>query len=247
MFKDFMICFYKISEIFKFKAYNFKRAFMYLILLTLIFGSIQGYSKIRIMNAQFNEVTHTMSSWNFRIQDGRFLIEDLPKEINIDSFIIYFPKDDQTPIFDRNNIYMVINDKSIGIYFNGSKTDFPALSFETLSKDEFLSSLRTVNTILSVFTFIFTLIAFFLGKIIAAYFIAALLINSITARILSYKFSDLFKLSFYIMTLAITVQSILFAFGFEMLLSIPASTVLVFVSFLMLRMVLQYEFKTTHK
>ena len=247
MFKDFITSFSKINEIYKFKTYSFKRAFMYLILLTLIFGSIQGYSKVRIMNEQFNESINTMSSWNFKIQNGNFLIEDGPRELQINNIIVYFPEDDEAPDLDPNNVYMVIKNKNIETYINGLKTDFPVFGFESLSKDEFLDSLRYANIIFSIFMLIFTLITFFLSKIIAAYFIAALINNSISARVLKYKFSDLFKLSFYIMTLAVTVQSILFALGFDMLLSIPASVVFVFISSLMLRMVLQYEFKLTHK
>lgn len=246
MFKDLITCYSKINEIYKFRTYSFKKTFMHLLLLTLIFGSLQGYSKTRIINQEFNYIINNMSSWNFRIQDGNFLIEDAPKELHINNFIIYFPKDNETPNFDTNNIYVIIKNNNIETYIDGSKTDFPIISIGTLTKDEFLGSLHSARIFYDVFNFILTLILFFLGKIIAAYFIAALLNNSITSRILSYKFSDLFKLSFYVMTIAVTVQSILFAFGFDILISMFASSIFVFISSLMLRMVLQYEFKITN-
>ncbi len=245
MFKDFLTCYYKINEIYKFKEYTLKRAFMYLLLLTFIFGSIQGYLKINRINKQFNKVINTMSSWNFRIQDGNFIIEDSPKQLDINDVTIYFSSGSETLNLDSNRNYIVIKDKNIMAYFNGSEANLPNLDFQTLSKDEFLYSLNSVNIILDVFYFILTLILFFIGKMVSAYFIAGFN-NSIPAKIMNYKFIDLYKLSFYVMTLAVTIQTIFYALGFDMFLSLYASIVFVFVSYLMLKLVLQYEFKSKH-
>ncbi|MCL2320565.1 MAG: DUF1189 domain-containing protein [Oscillospiraceae bacterium] len=246
MLRDFFACYYKISEIYKFKEYSLKRAFIHLIILTLIFGSVQGYIKTNSLNKEFNLVINAMSTWNFTIQDGKFIIEDAPKSIDINDLTIYFPKDNEKPNFDENRGYLIIDADKTEAYVGGSITELPGFSFGNLSKDDFLSSLRYVNVILNTFSFILTLILFFISKIISAYFIAALINSSITAKLLKYKFSDLFKLSFYIMTLVVTIQSIFFALGFDMFLQVAASALFTFISFIMLKVVLQYEFKKTH-
>ncbi len=246
MFRDFITCYYKINEIYKFKKYSFKRAFFHLLLLTLIFGSIQAYAKTNYINKKFQESISTLSSWNFRIQNGKFLIEDTPKELYIDNLMIYFPKENENPALDLYGEYMIVKENYIEFHINSSIQNIPLLNSESLTKEEFLNSLKITNKVFNVLNFLFTLIAFFLGKIISAYFVSALSYHSLIARILNYKFSDFFKLSFYIMTPIVTIQSILFALGFKMLISDFASISFTFACAFICRLIMQYEYKLKH-
>ena len=189
------------------------KAIIYLVLLTLIFESINLVRPVIEYNNGINQIIRTfnMNAPNFTIKNGQISVDGDMPIISKDNGYIFIVdttgKTDETALDNYYSGILVLKDRIIQKESSFQKRvyslkDLGSLVITKSDVQGYIPLLKIVN----IFIVLFGYIGFFAGKLISALVLAvlALIVNAILKT--NREFKDLYKLSIYALTLPVIIK-----------------------------------------
>jgi len=200
--------------------YSLRRAFLYLFLLTLIFGTITGVKVLYDFNTGLNEIIQGVQTEipNFKLQNGELFVDanmPLLLDKSQDSIFIIDTSEQTNQnilkdyprgiLITKNEVIQKKNEIETSLY------SFKDLGDLVVTKSDFEKYLPYLK-ILNVFIVVFGFIGFFIGKLFSVLILS--LVGLLISKIQKYDsgFGNLFKVSIYVLTLPLMIKTVLVLF-----------------------------------
>ena len=194
------------------------RAFLYLLLLSLIFGPLKSIRPIYNFNTGINTVKSQMESndIDFYMKNGEFNYSKSPYILEKDDYYFYIDTTITADKFDQsklnsnnkvNSIYIFKDRAIIDQQLNDKEEiQFKDLEGAEFTKDNVIALMNSLRYI-SIFIVLFLILKVFLGHMLTALIVAvlSLIISEIMKSRL--EFGNLYKLAIYASTLPTIIDT----------------------------------------
>lgn len=215
-----------INSVTNMKAYSdfnketLGKAFLYLVLISLIFGSLKSIRPIYGFSTGLNTIKNQLKGddIDFYMKDGEFTYSKSPYMLEKDDYYFYIDttvaadKFDQSKLNSNNksNSLYIFKDKAIISQGINKKEEiqFKDLQGAEFTKDNVASLINSIKY-MGIFIVLFLIIGVFVGHIFTALIVAllSLIINAIIKSRL--EFGNLYKLAIYASTLPTIVDTLI--------------------------------------
>ncbi len=219
-FKKFINSITNMRSYIQFNKETLGRAFLYLLLISLIFGPLKSIRPIYDFNKGIGEIKNEINNKDidFYFKNGEFSYSKSPYILEKDDFYFYIDTTITADKFDQSKLNS--NNKSNSIYIfkdkaiinqqvnNKEEIQFKDLQGAEFNKDSVVSLINALRYI-GIFIVLFLIIGVFLGHMFTALIVAllSLIINGIMKSKL--EFGNLYKLAIYASTLPTIIDTII--------------------------------------
>lgn len=196
------------------------KAFLYLVLISLIFGPLKSIRPIYDFSTGINTIKKQLNDddIDFYMKDGEFSYSKSPYILEKDDYYFYIDTTVTADKFDQSKLN--VNNKSNSIYIfkdkaiidqelnNKEEIQFKDLQGAEFTKDNVIKLINSLKYI-GIFIVLFLIIGVFVGHMFTALIVAvlSLIINAIMKGRL--EFGNLYKLAIYASTLPTIVDTII--------------------------------------